>query len=144
MSIVTTGFDKIMDAFDKIDFYRLKGLLAEASKLGADTHLAAAKAAVPVDTGALAASLRIRKGRNKVGSSHIVSMGKKNFSGAFFYGAFQEVGWKSGKRGSLNRKQIPGKHFMKESFDNVKGTALKKMEQHLFDGLMKEFKSDNK
>jgi hypothetical protein len=45
----------------------------------------------------------------------VIRLGKGFFRGDEFYGAFQEFGWKAGKRGRFNRRSIPGKHFMQRA-----------------------------
>lgn len=46
------------------------------------------------------------------------------FKGMTFYGGFQEWGWKTGKRGSANRRQIPGRHFVERAFGAARDVAL--------------------
>lgn len=85
--------------------------------------LADAKANCPVDSGDLKRSLKLRAmKRSRVRIGLQVATGRKWFSGDTYYGAFQEFGWKTGKRGSENRKQIPPKHFVTKAYEKHKPT----------------------
>ena len=86
--------------------------------------LADAKANAPVgETGDLKRALKLRamrRSRTRIGMQIVTSKGW--FQGDTFYGAFQEFGWKTGKRGSDNRKQIPPKLYVTKAYEKHKGT----------------------
>lgn len=80
-------------------------------------------------SGRLASAIKIRAGKRQRGKKQIsidVVVGKKWFKGDEFYAAFQEFGWKSGRRkgGSGDRKAIPGKHYIERAYDSEKNGAL--------------------
>ena len=76
--------------------------------------------------GLLRRAIRVRaakRSRRYIGA--VVILGAGFFKGETFYGAFQELGWKTGKRGSENRKQIPGKHFMERAAKEKEDEAVR-------------------
>ena len=76
--------------------------------------------------GLLRRAIRVRatkRSRRYIGA--VVTLGEGFFKGETFYGAFQELGWKTGKRGSENRKQIPGKHFMERAAKEKEDEAVR-------------------
>ena len=102
-----------------------KSVLRPALRAGAKESLGAIKRRAPRDTGALARSLKVRaaqRSRTHFGAG--VRIGEGYFKGDTFYGAFQELGWKTGKRGSGNRRQIPGRRFMRGGLEESKAQVL--------------------
>lgn len=102
-------------------------VLSKAARTAMRPVLAAAKANSPHKTGSLRQSLRMRAlKRNRRGRVGVrVGTSRQWFKGDEFYGAFQEFGWKSGKRMRKsqvdagiqdNRKQIPGKHYVENAY----------------------------
>lgn len=57
-----------------------------------------------------------------------VQIGAGFFKGTTFYGAFQELGWRHGKRpgkgGDDNRKKIPGKFFLRDALKKNETRAV--------------------
>lgn len=123
-------------------------LLMQGLRAGAKIFQSAAKANVPVDSGALRRSIKVRVGkvRTKGDKSVVVITGKSMFEGKTFYGAFVEYGHGLGKRsrgvalaqerrsrsgqagdGSAvagdTRKRVPARPFMRPAFDTAKATA---------------------
>lgn len=109
-----------------------KKIFKKALRAGAKIVLAEAKKNAPVKTGALRKSLKVRAGRagkNRV--SMLVSTRRGDFKGNEFYGAFQEFGWKAGKRKGKHgrafagdkRKKIEGKHYIERAYDSKKKAA---------------------
>jgi len=94
----------------------LKAVLRKAMRAGAKVILPAAKANTPLDSGQLKRSIRVRatkRSRTHVGIT--VVTGKEFFKGDFYYGGMQEFGWKTGRRGTGNRRPVPGKHFLQKA-----------------------------
>jgi HK97 gp10 family phage protein len=84
-----------------------------------------AKQLAPKDSGQLRRAVKVRalpRSRRRVGVR--VTIGERFFTGDQFYGSFQEWGWKTGKRGSANRRQIPGKHFLREAADSNRAKVI--------------------
>src|SRR5262245_61194731 len=127
-SFECTGFDAIEAELAKLDAYTQRDTLKAAAKAGAEVVAAGARRNAPRKSGKLVRAIRVRPGRSKNGSfSMLASVGKKFFTGDEFYGGFQEFGHKTGKRGSKNRGEVPGEHYMEYAFDELKDQALKAM-----------------
>lgn len=109
---------------DQLADVEIKKILRKAMRAGAKVILPAARANAPVGAaGRLRKAIRVRaakRSRKYIGMT--VTVGKELFKGDEFYGAFQEFGWKTGKRRSPNRKQIAGKHFLQKAGEQ-KGKA---------------------
>lgn len=79
-------------------------------------------------TGKLGRSIKIRsikRTRKGFGARVTTGTATTDFSGETYYGAFHEYGWKTGKRGSSNRRQIEGKKFMQNAVDQKRRIAMK-------------------
>jgi len=101
-----------------------KKIVRKAARPAMKPIHAAAKANAPRRTGLLQKSIKIRaQARSRKWFGVRVTIGKGDYKGKTFYGAFQEYGWKTGKKGSENRKEIEDKHFMKQAFDSHKEQA---------------------
>ena len=130
---------------DKAILKKLKGLLpkvrrkviSKAAKTAMRPVLSAAKSNAPTKSGRLRKSLRLRAlKRNRKGKIGVtVSTSAKWFAGDEYYGAFQEFGWKAGKRTNAmrrknnvepdERKQIPGKHYVENAYKSHGEQALR-------------------
>jgi HK97 gp10 family phage protein len=95
----------------------VKKIVRQAMRAGAKVILPRARANAPVGaTGNLRRAIKVRaakRSRKYIGIN--VTLGKGFFQGDEFYGAFQEFGWKTGKRKSSNRREVPGKHFFERA-----------------------------
>lgn len=110
-----------------------KKLMRKALRKAAKPTLSEAKALVPVKTGAVQRSLKIRSGKSGKGRvSIIIGTAKKWFTGTFFYGAFQEFTHYIGSRKLGNKRHVyQGKHFLERAWDSTKGEALSIAETEL-------------
>lgn len=112
-----------------------------------------AKENAPKKTGALSESIRERAYSNSQGDPVVVVETKAGFfKGKQFYGAFQEFGWRKGKRVGLNanrkgshkrgvnaaREKVPGKHFIKRAFESKGEEAAQVAVVAIRDALEKE------
>lgn len=112
------GMAQLQAGFEALEAFAQSDVVYEALEAGADLVREEALQLVPEDTGALAKAIRSRRGKKGPGfMSVIAGPGKRWFAGDTFYAGFQEFGWKTGKRGSANRKEIPGEHFMEHAFE---------------------------
>lgn len=111
-----------------------KRALQQAARNAMKPVLAAARSNAPKgETGNLRKAVKSKVlRRNRKGLvGQVVSISDKWFQGDQFYGAFQEFGWKTGKRQSknpeyeANRRQIPGKHFVEQAYKTQGETALR-------------------
>lgn len=104
-----------------------------------------AKTLAPKRTGALQRSIKVRaiaRSRKRIGVRVTTAKTDNMYAGKTFYAAFQEFGWKTGKRRQKQttpsgkdgkqasqdsgqvRRQIEGKEFMKQAADRKKNAAL--------------------
>lgn len=94
----------------------VKPVMRKAMRAGGKVILPAVKANAPEISGRLKRGIRLRaakRSRRYVGIT--VTSSKGFFKGDDFYTAFQEFGWKTGKRGTNKRRSVPGKHFMERA-----------------------------
>lgn len=112
----------------------------DALRAGAKIIQAADAAAAPKRTGQLARTIKVRSARRRGGrSAMLVQTGKGFFKGDTFYGAFQEMGWRAGKRSlGSSRREIPGKHFMLEGFLRARAQAVEVVADRIKVGLEAE------
>lgn len=101
--------------------------LRKAAKL---TILPTAKARMPVRTGLLRKSLKIRAiKRSRVNSGVRVALSSKDFTGETFYGGFIEYGFRVGarkKKGEAdNRRQISGQEVMRSTAKDRGDSAVR-------------------
>ena len=122
-------------------------VLRPALRAGAKVVLSAAKQSAPSDTGALKRSLVVRaaKGRKRGQVAYSVytsakTLKKKRGEGSTFYGAFQELGFKLGRRlrqssrfagslrvnrgGSGGEQRVPGKRYLRNAVQSARSAAL--------------------
>lgn len=132
--------DKQLDAiFAGLPMKVQKQVLRPALRSAAKIVHAAAKNNAPVKTGALRRSLKVRAGKRtrKNLVRAVVQTGASDnlFKGKTYYGAFQEFGWKSGKRGSSSRRQISGKHYIQAAYDSTAATAKEQALEEIKKGI---------
>lgn len=95
-----TGMEQVLAGLSRLEAWAQGDALKTGLTAAAEVVAEEARRLVPVKTGRLRGAIRIRPGRKGPGSvSMLASVGKRWFVGNEFYGAFQEFGWKSGKRG---------------------------------------------
>jgi HK97 gp10 family phage protein len=104
--------------------------LTKALRAGSKEILPLARRNAPVESGRLRKSLKVTTLRQRTKGVKRLDLktSKDNslYQGDFFYGAFQEFGWKTGKRkGGGVRRQIDGKHFFQNAYE-AKGDAASK------------------
>lgn len=138
------GLDEIQSRLSGLSAYAERDVVKNALKKAANVVATAARELVPEKTGALKRAIRVRMGRAKAkGSiSVIAAVGRQWFVGDQFYGAFQEFGWRAGKRKGAReqdtRKQIPGEHFMQYAFDETAAQAMAALKSELIAGIERE------
>ena len=98
----------------------------QALRAGCKPIQAAAKSKVPVDSGDLKRSIKVRAGKRRRGMREVaVQTDQGWYQGDTFYGAFLEFGHFLGKRGSDDRTWVPPKPFMRPAWDEQQGNALR-------------------
>lgn len=121
------GGDRLDRALREMDRRLSRKVVNGSLRSGAKVIQAGAMQNAPVRTGALRAAIKVRSAKRRRGGNLaiVVGVGKQWFQGDQFYGAFQEFGWRAGKRRSQasvrerseTRPQIPGEHFVEYAFD---------------------------
>src|SRR4051812_6719809 len=106
------GMKELAAKLDDLESKVVRKVTSQALRAGAKVTLAAAMSTMPVKSGALRGSLKVRAGRYKKGFVSIsVGIGKQWFTGDQFYGAFVEFGHRLGRRKlGDKRHKIPGEH----------------------------------
>jgi len=122
------GAKELEKALTALDAKVSRKIAGKALRAGAKPIEQEAKRIAPVKTGALRDAIKIVPGKNKKDYKSVkVAVGGKWFTGDQFYAAFQEFGWKTGKRGARAnmkrerdglqpRTQIEGRHYMEAAY----------------------------
>lgn len=138
--VIITGDRKLNRMLSSLTSAKARALHRKAVRKAAKPILEQAKATAPVKSGALRRSLTIRATRRSRKSIGVqVTQKDGMFKGDQFYGGFQELGWKLGKRtsqtrrkaGSDKRKKIPGKWFMRGAGTEKQDEAIEIYESEL-------------
>ena len=118
------GLDEMRKKLAALDGAVAKKLIRRALRAGAKVIATQCKADSPVRSGLLRSKIRVRSGKRRRNHIRInVAVGKKDFQGETFYAGFVDRGRKSGKRGSRNRRPIPGSKFLEKAFDKARPRA---------------------
>ena len=151
--------DRIIAALEKVTKKVQRKVISAGCRAGAKLIQQDAKTRAPKKSGLLRKAIRVRVSKRvgtgngtgtrkkKRGEVSInAQIGKGDFRGETFYGAFQEYGWKSGKRVSKgtedNRRQIAGKHFMENAYKAQRSAALSAMTNTILEGLEKAVREE--
>lgn len=133
-TIILTGSKSLNRKLANLKSADAKRAIRTAARAAMRPVQAASQAEAPVKSGRLRKAIKIRalkRSRSRIGIS--VSLNKKGsmFGGKTFYGAFQEFGWRSGKKSKHDianltdsRKQNEAKHFMQKAAKRSKRQAL--------------------
>ena len=126
-TIALRGADELLKGLQELEPAIAKKILRSAMRQAAKPILDEAKRRVPVLTGELRKSLKIRalKRNNKGRIGVVISTEKGFFKGETFYGAFLEFG----------TKKMPAKPFIRPAFEANKARAVRIVEQALKLGL---------
>lgn len=131
VTVVLTGDKKVNRMLREISGTQGKSVIRKAARAGIKVVLPAAKRYAPSRTGLLRRNIKVRtlrRSRTRVGAR--ITIGAESFQGKTFYGAFQEWGWRVGKRQGLTkaalatRPKVPGKFFLKRAADSKRNSAL--------------------
>lgn len=126
------GFDECIKAIRELEQEYPRTVFGRALRAGAKVILASLVSLAPVRSGDTRGALKVRAGkRRKNFQSMVAGIPEGFFKGDQFYAGFVNYGWKTGKRGSANRRQIPGEHWAEIGFDDVKDAALARVTQVL-------------
>lgn len=135
-----SGIDAIERAFRRLPARLAKKVIRQGLRAGAKVVQGEAKADAPVDTGKTRKAIKVRSGKSR--KKNVITMaviiGQGDYQGETFYGSFQEFGWKTGKRGSKDRRQIPGKHFLKKALAAKSAAARETAAAVIDSGIQRE------
>lgn len=137
-----TGNRRLDRLFQTLPVKVQKKVLRKPLREAAKVIQKQAKRNAPKDTGLLRRSLRVRAGRRSRRFKNtvriVVITGEGFFKGETFYGAFQEFGWKLGKRGTPNRRQMPALHYIERAYKAKESEARSVAMKGIALGIMKE------
>jgi hypothetical protein len=162
-TIVLTGNEALNRKLAALKSAKAKAVIRKAAREALRPVLAATKSSAPKRSGRLQKSVRLRaitRSRTRVGARVTTSGSDNVFGGKTYYGGFLEYGWKAGKRATnasvgaskskrrtvsqkaaaeaanAARRQIPGKHWMKEAADSKQSLAMSIYEIEIEKGLL--------
>lgn len=122
-SVVLVGHTKLDRMLSRLSRGEGREAIRKSARPALRPVQAEAKRLAPYESGQLEGHITIRamrRSRKRFG--YRVTCGE--FEGDTFYGGFLEWGWKTGKRGSANRRQVLGEHFMLRAATNTQRQAL--------------------
>lgn len=123
MAIQITGIEEIDKKLRELTDKEARRIMRRAMKKAIQPTVTQAQSNAPVLTGQTRAAIQLmpmKRSRKAKSFGFRVCIGKKDYVGDQFYGAFQEYGFHLGKRSLSNRKFIEGKHFMQKAYDSTK------------------------
>lgn len=128
------GLDKLIKDLKQLEPKVQKKVVRKTLREGSKViHREIKSNTVPVDSGDLRKSIKVRAGKRKRNtiSVTIQTSDKENvFTGDQYYGAFQEFG----------TSKMPGKHYMEKAFNSKEEEAKAKMMDILAKGIIDEAK----
>jgi HK97 gp10 family phage protein len=128
VDIEIKGLDEIEKRLKQLPQKVAKKVVRKAVREGAKPILKAAQSKVPVKTGALKKSLKVRAMKAKLakgGAGVHVGVSDQWFKGDLFYGGMVEFG----------TKNMPAKPFIRPAYDEKKNEAVKVTVKHLLKGI---------
>lgn len=140
--VVLTGVPELDRRMKSLGLKLGKKIVRKAARRAIKPVQSAAQRRAPKDTGALRKSIKIRAmKRSRSNFGVVVTTGASAgnaFSGDQFYGAFQEFGWKTGKRGSDNRTEVEGVHFMENAAEAKRRSVQRNFARFIKEGIESE------
>lgn len=118
--------DRLLDArFAALSRASQGKIIRPALRAASNEFLTAARANVPVKTGALKRSLVVRSGkRSRRAIRVLVQTGAGFFTGPTYYGGFVEYGHRVGKRSlGMARRFVRGVHFVRRAYEQRRESA---------------------
>lgn len=140
LTIDLRGEKGLLKALAELKTTGQKSAVKKAMRKAAKPIQKAAQQLAPKRTGQLRRSIKVRamrRSRVRFGVRVVTSPGKNLFTGKTFYGAFQEFGWKTGKRGSEKRRPVEGKHFLEEAAKQTESRVTADFATFLADEIVK-------
>lgn len=142
--LVITGNKSLTRMLNALGSQKARAFHRKATRKAIQPILQQAKADAPSKTGALRSSLTIKATRrSRKGIGVRVTQKEGMFKGQQFYGGFQELGWKTGRRkqkSKRERRKIPGKWFMRGAGTSKEQQAVDIYESELESVIKQEAK----
>lgn len=140
---VITGLKQVDRALKQLPDRVAKKVIRQAMRASMRPVKAAVVANAPVESGATkrAVKLRAAKSRKKGKIAIEVRIGAGDYQGDQYYAAFQEYGWRPGKRGGPRGAPVPGKHFMLHAFESTSASAKDAAISAILTGVEREVKA---
>jgi HK97 gp10 family phage protein len=167
MTFTLEGDKELTDMLRKLNKAEFKSAVQTGAKKAMAPVQKTARAIAPKKTGKLKRSIRIRvlkRSRVRVGARVTVGAHDNMYKGRTFYAAFQEYGWKAGKRASnkdigaakrkrrtaaqreevatLNnsRKRVEGKRYLERATKTNRNAVISLFQKEVVGGIYKVFK----
>jgi HK97 gp10 family phage protein len=130
VNIILIGSGELRQKLQGLTDKESKAVIRGATREALKPIQRSAQDLAPKKTGRLRRSIRIRsltRTKKKIGSRITISKKDNQYTGRTFYGAFQEFGWKPGKRLTMkaaiagatrDSQKVPPKEFMRRSAKN--------------------------
>jgi HK97 gp10 family phage protein len=162
VTMVITGDERLNAQLAKLKGPEAKKIIRQAARKALKPVQDTARRNAPKRTGSLRKSIVIRslaKSRKQIGAR--VLTGRDTVKTKHFYSAFQEFGWKAGRRATnemlgiagrkrrtqsqkelaqkmnSSRKQVPGKHYIEQAANATRFTALEIYRFEIAEGIKK-------
>lgn len=136
ITILLIGESELRKKLEGLTDKESKAVIRGASREALKPIQRMAQDLAPRKTGRLRRSIRIRsltRSRKRIGARITISNKDTQFTGRTFYGAFQEFGWRPGKRlarssaaagATDQRPRVPPKEFLKRAARSASSTAV--------------------
>lgn len=133
LELSLVGHIQLLETLALLDAGVQRNIFRQALLGGAQPVLRQAQANAPKRTGQLQQSLKIRRGASRRGQIAVTVATRSGwFRGKQFYGGFVHFGHLQGSRElGASRKQIPGRPFVSNAWDQTRYEALDKVENNL-------------
>ncbi len=126
--ITLLGDMALIKALKELDKKAQNQIARKACREGAKEIAREVKSTISVRSGQTRRAVKVRVAKRKKGRVRLdVRIGAGDFKGETYYAAFVEYGWKTGKRGTQGRKQVPGQHKIRLAFENKQRVAQARM-----------------
>lgn len=121
-AVIITGVEEIDRKLSRFEQSVQKKAIRKATREASKVILEEAKTLVPVDTGALRKSLRVRSlKRSRVKQGHQVQTGEGFFKGETFYGGFVEYG----------TKRMAAREYLRRAMNSKEAETIQKFRTEL-------------
>lgn len=124
-TVILTGDRLLNQKLARLKSPRAKQAVRRAARAALKPLADAMKTAAPVRSGLTRRAIKVRSlARSRVRVGARITLNDKPFAGETYYAGFVEFGWKTGRRGSLNRRQVPARRWMYRTAEGRRGQTL--------------------